>query len=158
MAGVFRRVSRPRPRRRFFYSSGLAPQLVRPVSDVSAGAWTTESGGTSNLYASIDETSASDSDYIRSEVSPSTSAVRIRLASVSDPGVNTGHILRYRLGVDGSGSMDWTVRVFNASTEVASWTHSAVSTLTTFEQTLSTVQAAALNRSAIDIEFEATQV
>lgn len=134
------------------------PQLVRPASDVNVGAWTTESGGTTNLYASIDEATANDTDYVRSEVSPSSSTYRVRLGAITDPGVLAGRVLRYRIGVDGSGSMDWVVRVFNASTEVVSWSHSGISTLTTFEQALSEAQAAALNNSAIDVEWEATQV
>jgi hypothetical protein len=139
-----------------FPVSAGTPQIVRPVSDVNVGSWTTESGGTSNLYLSIDESSANDSDYVRSPVSPSASAYRVRLAAVSDPGVNTGRVLRYRIGVEGTGAMNWVVRVFNASTEVVSWLHSGISSLTTFEQTLSEAQAAALNNSAIDIEWEAT--
>jgi hypothetical protein len=158
MAGIYRRAFRPRLRRKFVYTAPAAPpQIVRPVSDVNVGSWTTESGGTSDLYLSIDEASANDSDYVRSPVSPSASAYRVRLAAVSDPGVNTGRVLRYRIGVEGTGSMNWVVRVFNASTEVVSWSHSGISSLTTFEQTLSEVQAAALNNSAIDIEWEATQ-
>ena len=141
-----------------FPVSAGTPQIVRPVSDVNVGSWTTESGGTSNLYQSIDESSVNDSDYVRSPVSPSASAYRVRLAAISDPGVNTGRVLRYRVGVEGTGSMDWVVRVFNASTEVVSWSHSGISSLTTFEQTLSEAQAAALNNSAIDVEWEATQV
>lgn len=132
--------------------------ITRPASDVNVNSWTTESGGTSNLYQSIDEVNANDSDYVRSPVSPSASAYRVRLAAMTDPGVYTNVPIRYRLGVDGAGSINWTVRVFNASTEVASWTHSGVSTLTTFEQTLTEVQASALDYSAIDIEWEATLV
>jgi len=46
------------------------PQFARPTSDQSAGTWTTNSGGTTNLYATIDETSLDDADYIQSIAAP----------------------------------------------------------------------------------------
>jgi hypothetical protein len=46
------------------------PQYARPTSDQSAGTWTTDTGGTTNLYAAIDETSPSDADYIQSIAAP----------------------------------------------------------------------------------------
>jgi hypothetical protein len=40
--------------------------FLRPDGDVSAGSWTNETGGTSNIYQSIDETPFSDLDYVQS--------------------------------------------------------------------------------------------
>lgn len=46
------------------------PQLGRPFGDVSDGTWTTDTGATVDLYVAIDETSASDADYIQSIAGP----------------------------------------------------------------------------------------
>ena len=39
-------------------------QYARPDSDVSDGSFLNASGNNTNLYQSIDESSASDSDYV----------------------------------------------------------------------------------------------
>jgi hypothetical protein len=64
---------------------GAQLQFVRPVSDRLAGGWTTETGATTNLYASVDEAAASFADYIRSENNPATSPVVLRLGALSQP-------------------------------------------------------------------------
>lgn len=46
------------------------PQYARPSSDSSVGTWTTDLGGTTNLYATIDETAFDDADYIQSIAAP----------------------------------------------------------------------------------------
>lgn len=57
---------------------------ARPASDISAGSWTNEVGGTTNLYASIDEVVANDTDYIQSAVVPSNDTVELALSTL-DP-------------------------------------------------------------------------
>ena len=42
-------------------------QFARPDADVSDGDWLNQDDSNSNLYASIDEASHSDSDYIKAE-------------------------------------------------------------------------------------------
>lgn len=46
------RLAAPRPRR---IAAGPSGQTAAPISDVSAGTWTTDTGATTNLYAAIDE-------------------------------------------------------------------------------------------------------
>ena len=58
-------------------------------ADSVDGAWTDQSGG-SSLFAAIDETSLSDADYIQSELSPSASGCRVKLASGGDPVSSSG--------------------------------------------------------------------
>ena len=74
-------------------------QFARPNEDeVNSGgtdAWAATSG--SDLYAMIDETSFSDSDYISTSDSGSTATYKVHLSSVTDPVSSSGHILRYRL-------------------------------------------------------------
>ena len=51
------------------------------------------------LYEALDETTASDTDYISS--STSGQIARVGLGATTDPGVDTGHVLRYRADSDG---------------------------------------------------------
>jgi len=74
-------------------------QFARPNEDElnwgGGDAFAASSG--SDLYAMIDETSASDSDYISSSDSGSDATYKVHLSSVTDPVSSSGHILRYRL-------------------------------------------------------------
>ena len=72
------------------FKKGAAPPegiFARPGADDTDGGWTDSSAGT-NLYAQLDETSASDADYIRSADDPSADTCKIHLG---DPGVSYNH-------------------------------------------------------------------
>jgi len=69
-------------------------QLAVPISDVSAGSWTPSTG--TDLYATLDEATASDSDYDQSATTPSSDAMEVRLTALTDPTSSTGHTVRYR--------------------------------------------------------------
>lgn len=75
-------------------------QFARPNADLVDGDWLNEAASATNLYASIDEVTASDSDYIESAAAPSTNAVGMSLSDPTDPLVSTGHIMRYRYQKD----------------------------------------------------------
>lgn len=118
--------------------------LLNPYTDVSnAGAWVTDSGGTSSLYAAIDEDSLSDTDFIQSPVGPSTAVYEVALEDVPDPGVNTGHVVHYRYAKSvGADTVDLTVALYQGATLIDSWTHTNIgTTLTTVDQTLSGAEA-----------------
>lgn len=72
------------------------PQIAWPTSDVSIGGWTTDAGGTTDLYQSIDESSSSDSDYVRSDLVSSPDTYIVGMRPFADPGVDTGHTIRLR--------------------------------------------------------------
>src|SRR3954468_15059146 len=55
---------------------------LRPDADSVDGGWTNELGGTS-LFASIDETVASDTDYIQSSANPVADIAKISLSNPS---------------------------------------------------------------------------
>ncbi len=78
------------------------PQFARPSVDVTIDNWQTQAGGTTNLFQTIDESSADDADYVRSQLTPTTDVYVVKLSSVVDPLSSTGHILRYRYGKDAS--------------------------------------------------------
>lgn len=79
-------------------------ETLRPNADVNTGAWTTEAGGSSTLYAQIDESSANDADYIRSPLSPTSSLVEVALTNTTASTVGSGagsiHV-RYQKASDG---------------------------------------------------------
>jgi len=122
----------------------MCAQFARPTADSVDGSWTDQAGGTS-LFAAIDETTASDADYIRSSPNPSSDLVKIKLGSVSDPGSSSGHIVRYRIGKIGSAQVDVTARLRQGTTLIAEWTHTDIATgPTDVSQTLSGAQADAI--------------
>ena len=131
--------------------TGVTAQFARPTSDASAGTWTASTG--SDLYAMIDETAASDTDYI-STVNAST--CEVALGSLSDPASSSGHIVRYRLSAEAGGVI---VRLRQGTTTIASWTHSpAPASLTTYTQTLSGGEADSItDYTALKLQFEATE-
>ena len=131
--------------------SGVTAQFARPTSDASAGAWTASTG--SDLYAMIDETAASDADYI---TTVNASTCEVALSTLSDPASSSGHIVRYRLSAEAGGV---TVRLRQGTTTIASWTHSpAPSSLTNYAQTLSGGEADSItDYTALKLQFEATE-
>lgn len=145
----------------FVTFSGSAPQYAYPVSDVTDGAWTTDSGG-AVLYAAIDETTASDTDYIKSESAPSASVCKVRLGSLTDPASSSGHILSYRYAKDPSdgAQINLTVRLKQSTTTIASQTHTNISAAyVDGTLTLSGAEADSItDYTILDVEFEATQV
>lgn len=86
-------------------------QYARPNADDYAGNWTSTG---SNLYGEIDETSASDSDYMSSYQPEPPDTCQISLGTVTDPEVNTDHYVRFRSRVQNQ-SMD----VLNLTVELA---------------------------------------
>jgi hypothetical protein len=115
--------------RHFPLAVGSVPQLLVPISDVSAGAWTPSSG--SDLYAMLDESTYSDADYI---ITSSASTCEMRVTTAGDPAVSTGHILRYRL-LAGTGSI--TALLKQGSTTIASYgPHTLTGAAQDFAQTL----------------------
>lgn len=73
-------------------------QFARPDSDVSfalLGGTPTDTAG--DRWQNIDESSSSDTDYVYSPNNPGgVNAAEFGLTNVSDPGVDTGHVLRIR--------------------------------------------------------------
>lgn len=128
---------------------------LRPDADSIDGSWTNEIGGTV-LFSSIDESVLDDADYIQSSVNPSADIAKI---SLSNPGYAVGEPakLRYRYRKDASPTADLTVRLLQGATQIASWTHSGISTsFVTTEQTLSAPELASITDfNDLYIEFTA---
>lgn len=133
-------------------------QYLRPSSDVSNSGWTASSGP--DLYAMLDETSASDADYI-SNVFNGTYTYKTRLSTGGDPGSSADHTLRYRIVNNIGGAVavspSWTITILQGATTIASETRSANGTLTTYSLALSSGEADALDwGTPIDVQIEFT--
>jgi len=100
-------------------------QFSVPISDFSAGNWTTQSGGTTNLFATLDETNRDDTDYIRSEQTPTSSAVTLQLTSLSTPNAGPQY-LRYTYGKDAAGTINLTVELLEGVSVTQTWVHNDV--------------------------------
>ncbi len=96
-------------------------QYARPVSDkADDGNWSsTDGGGTPAYYTAIDESSASDSDYITGDGSGgSTIQIDFELTDgLTDPSATTDHKLIFRYNTDGNSSdATLTVRLMEGAT------------------------------------------
>lgn len=123
--------------------------IARPSSDTTAGAWLPSTG--SSLYATLDEVSPDDADYIYTN---SVSTCKIALNAVTDPLTSSGQIVSYRVWSPNSDGL--TVRLMQGATEIASWTHTVLPTSpTTYQQTLTAGQCDAItDYSVLAIQLE----
>lgn len=132
-----------------------------PDGDSSVGNWRTDDNSTSNLYQAIDESAEDDNDYVKSELLPSSSAVKFSLSNpASTPASSDNHVISYRYG-KGNGSanqVDLTVKLIQgASTVIATWVHTDIgATITEASQVLSGAQVASItDYDDLFIEFTA---
>ena len=119
-------------------------QYARPDSDVSTGSWAASTG--TDFFALIDETPASDADYISSTdwdgVSPDS--LTVGLSNVSDPSNAINHVVTYRAkGTVGSGFTvpTLTVVLLQTGTTIATSVNSSSGTYTNYTFTLSEAEA-----------------
>jgi hypothetical protein len=132
-------------------------QFARPSADTNnPGSFTDQAGGSTSIFATIDETVASDADYIRSTTDPANGVYVTKLTSVTDPLSSTGHTLRARMGTDvasGGNQIDATVQLrqgyVNESTlgtliATLTQTNIVAGSFTTYSYTLSGAEADAI--------------
>lgn len=89
-------------------------QFGRPTTDTTRESWVDQVDGTTNIYTTIDETSPSDADYIKSASAPTTDAyVTALTTSLEDPVSSSGHIVRYRYqkNVTGGAQIDIVIQL-----------------------------------------------
>ena len=129
----------------------LDPRYGRPSADVSAGGWVPSTG--SDLFAMLDESTASDTDYI-SVASASTCEIRLR--GVVDPGSSAGHVVRFRSPAGYTPSGGVVVSLRQGATEIAAWTINPIAANTTYERSLDAGQANAItDYDDLRLRFEA---
>ena len=136
-------------------------QMAFPSADISLGGWTPSAGGSpTELWPMIDEATPDDSDYIQSVLTPSNDTCEVRLQVLGDPAVSTGHVVRYRYSKSfAAGRVDLTVKLMDGGIEIASFTHSDISTTDTqADQTLSAAQADSISDYGdLRLRFSANQ-
>ncbi|HYE78030.1 MAG TPA: hypothetical protein VEI97_08595, partial [bacterium] len=131
--------------------------FARPSADTNnPGSYTDQGGGSSNIFGTIDETVASDADFIRSGTDPANAVYVTKLSNVTDPVSSTGHILRVRAGTDvssGGNQIDLTAQLRQGyvsegtlGTLIATLTQTNVTAggFTTYSHTLSGAEADAI--------------
>lgn len=125
-------------------------QFARPDGDItvsSGWAWGAPgSSGLTNLYQVIDEVTPDTSDYIGSDTT-SGSFYECSLGDVTDPGVSTGHVVRYSNSKSSSAgkTIDNLIELRQGATVIASWNHLNISNVATqHNQTLTAAQADAI--------------
>lgn len=117
------------------------PQVALPVAVVSAGSWTAV--GAASIYEAIDEATAGsdDTDYAESPVATSGGhEFKVRVAPITDPSTDTGHIVRYRYLKNGTlgDTINLIVNLYRAdgTTLVATTTITNIVAITTGSFTL----------------------
>jgi hypothetical protein len=132
---------------------------LRPVADTTIGGWATELASTVSLYASIDETVASDSDYIISGNLEGSTVADVYIAKLTTgQTVALPFTVRYRYGKDVSGSqqVDLGVRLLQGTTAVSTWSHLDISSnWVTTSQTVTT-SATITDFNNLFLEFSAS--
>ena len=129
------------------------PQFLRPDADSIDGNWTNNSGSNVNLYASLNETSASDAEYIQSPLSPLGEVCKIGLGNPTGTPAQP-FTVSYRFNNLGGAQLG--VRLLQGTTEIAAWSETAGSGWTTQDRTLTGPQFAAITDfTDLFIEFNA---
>lgn len=139
-------------------AAASSDNILNPSADDAINGWTTDTGATDFLSTAIDESVASDTDYIQSPVGPSSSQLyETNLETFADPLSSSGHVVHYRYKKNvAGGNIDLVASLRQgASTEIASWTHTNISnSFTTVDQTLSGAQADSItNYSDLRLRF-----
>lgn len=138
-------------------------QFARPDALVTnTGAWTDDAGGSTNIHLAIDETVASDTDFVKSATPPGTNEYECGLSNVADPVSSVNHIMRWRrrAPVASGATINLTVRLMQSTTQIKSVADNALpSAFTDTSATLSGAEADAItDYTALQMEFVAAQV
>ena len=121
-------------------------QFARPDADVSTGNWSPNSGST--LYGVIDETSATDADYISvtDDYFGTDQSCQVELSSVTDPDATTGHTVLVRAYTDSySASVTLSIALGTSSGTIKTASFTPTTSFANYTMTLSTSEAAGLS-------------
>lgn len=123
----------------------VSGQSTEPDEDVLIDGFVTETGATTTLYESINEASPDDVDFIQTSPSGAgTFVYEAGLANLPQPITRDNHNLRYRIGSVGTGDTRVDVQLREGATTIASWSHSNVTTTSTFSQLLAPEESNAI--------------
>lgn len=131
---------KPRTHRLYFLPSSISLTSYYLGTDITVSGWTT-STGTGSLASMVDETSRDDTDYIQSAVNPVSDVAEIQFANVQTPSTNTNHTVSYVIKGDSGPTVGVSLIAGDGATIVKSWSHTAGTSFSRFDQTLSTTEA-----------------
>lgn len=122
--------------------------IARPISDTATGGWLPNTG--SSLYATVDEVTADDADYI---YATSATTCKMALNPVVDPLASSGQVVSYRAWATAGNGL--TVNLKQGAATIATWTHTTLPTsASTFQQILSAAECDAItDYAALSIEM-----
>lgn len=112
--------------------------IIRPDSDVSKTGSTDQDGGTDDLWDTVNEVTADDSDYI---IKPFNQELELGLEDANDPGVDTGHVIRIRWRFQSGIPNDFQVRLMDGATVIQTSTVAGTTTFGTDEVNISPTNA-----------------
>lgn len=132
----------------------------RPDADISAGTWTDAGGSGSNLYTNLDETTASDADYIKTPIGGNT-ACTIGLSNLTiTPGPEDVVKVNYRAtrgAAVGGTTADLTVELVETATQRAVTQQTLTTSLADYSLTLTSAQISSItNWSNLRLIFTVT--
>lgn len=129
-------IFQPDTRTIFLPATAVTLSYLRPSADISTGSWTPSTGTT--LYTTLDEISASDTDYIQTSTA---SSCEIKLAAGATPSNRDNHTIRYRV-LAGSGTLTAVLKC--GSTTIKSWNHTLTGSAQDISNALTNAEASAI--------------
>lgn len=145
-----------------FASGAWGPNFLRPNGDVTSQFYASNTGATTNLFTFINEQPASDVTYIQNSTGAAGTGriYEAALTNVADPGVDTGHVIRFRARytIVAAGT-NLRVDLYQGPTLIATAWNAPVSgaAFTPYSYTLTGAQAAAItNYDALTIRITPT--
>jgi hypothetical protein len=100
-------------------------QFARPIQDIARGSWTTHTGGTTNLFATLNEGEPGDDTAFIQSATAANDAYECRLSTVQVALIDRLHVLRYRgrKSAVGGNTRGLIVELRQGATVIASNTH-----------------------------------
>lgn len=113
---------------------------VRPSATTSSGSWTAV--GAASLHAAINETPASDAEYINAAVATTS---KVKIATLANPGTTSFHSFQYRAKGDGTSQLKVDlVQGDPTETLIKSTTITPTTNFATYTVTLTSGEAAVI--------------
>lgn len=95
-------------------------QYGRPIQDITVSGWVTQSGGTTNLYATLDEVPVPDhTDYVETSAPPGNNEYEVKVSALGDPEVSSLHRVRYWRRFVGESPVQLSLRLMQGTTEIS---------------------------------------
>jgi hypothetical protein len=131
------------------------PQKMRPRTVISRGQWVNEIGGSTNLVASINESSPNDATFVQSSSNPEMDTLRILLDAANAPGAGTSTMrIRYKRDQPVGSQTDFIFRLLKGNTEILRKDYPNISTLLEDDIVLAPAELAAFGGDFSNVQAE----